>query len=64
MFFWPRKKRSQMSQQNNTRTQQITRRRFLCPIHFTMWLPDDVDLNPFTGIDWQPLPDEQKVCQQ
>jgi hypothetical protein len=25
-----------------------------------MWVPDDIDLNPFTGTDFEPLPEVKK----
>jgi hypothetical protein len=34
-----------------------------CPIRFKMALPEDVDLDPFTGMDWEPLPEQWKAWQ-
>jgi hypothetical protein len=52
-----------MAEQQSSTSQPIDyRRTFInsCPIKHTMWVPDDIDLNPFTGTDFEPLPEVKK----
>lgn len=51
-----------MEQSNTQQATDYRRQRYAsCPIRFKMALPEDVDLDPFTGMDWEPLPEQWKA---